>query len=402
MTAPPDRPLTRARRLTRWVPTPRRAWRAAKRRPKTAALLLAAAAGVCVAVFPHVRAAWAGHVLRYRGHPVRFGHYLDETVRRYAPLPTGSPLWTTPVAVSYQGDNRLAGTPRQFVGRLAAMPHVSYVGFTHADLNKWTARRAAARHSDIELSLRHCTLDPGALRAFTKNRRLVHVRVTDGWLPPGEFAPLADAPGLQGMELQGSTGVGGGLAPLAGHPTLWWVVADGSDLNDESFAALLTCPKMARVDARRTDVTDAGLAALNGRGGPAGVMLSSTRVTDAGLAALTACPGLGRLELNRTAVTDAGVAAVARACPNLSVLTLAGTAVTDACLGDLTRLEDLILLDLSDTAVTDAVFDAAAAWPADPGLVLSPTVVPDPLPPGWTRDGLSNGDGTVTVRRAGE
>ena len=341
--APPAadlRPQTRLARLTRWVPTPGRAWRLAKRHPWAAAfagvvlLALAAVAG------PHLRAAAVGHSLRYRGHGVTFGHYLPETARRWAPLPTDSALWKTPVAVGYRGEWS-SGSAGWWLGRVETLPHVASVEFDGATLTAAHARRAAALHDDPTVGLSRCHFEPGALRAFAGSPRVRTFFLEASDVPPGELAPLAGAAGLTGLAVRNCRGVRGELVPLAGHGRLGWVLAEGSDFGDADFAAVGRCPTLDRLYLDRTEVGDAGLAAFGPR------------------------PGLRWLHLGGTRVTDAGLADLAARCPNLEALTLSGTAVTDAGLPHLAGLPKLSFVDLAGTAVTaagaDALIEAAAA-----------------------------------------
>ena len=334
MTAADDRPQTRLARLTRWVPTPRRAWRAARRRPLVAGLLTAAGLGLYLLIYPHARAAAVGHRLRYDGHGVTFGHYLDEDLRAWAPLPADSFLWTTPVGVAYRGGEWSRGSVSGWLDRVETLPHVTCVEFDGAELSAEQARRAAAMHEDPVVDLSRLWLEPGALRAFARLPNVGTFFLDDANVPPGELAPLAGAARLTGVAVPNCYGVRGELVPLAGHATLEWVLAEGSDFGDADFIAVGECPSLDRLYLDRTDVGDAGLAAF----GPH--------------------PGLRWLHLGSARVTDAGLLRLAERCPNLEALTLSGTAVTDAGLPALARLPKLTSLALSDTAVTAAAVEA--------------------------------------------
>ena len=367
-----DRPVTRFARLTRWVPTPRRVWRVARRRPRAAAfavLVLLALGGL---IFPHARAAWVGHRLRAGGHEVKFGHYINETARRWAPLPTDSALWKTPVAVYFNGggDRRPVAA---WLDDLDALPQVRQIGFRNARLTVVDARRAAARHRGSYLQLNRCVFEPGALQPFARQSGLTIVSLDGSTLPPGELAFLAGGSTLEGIGVVNAVGVRGQLVPLGGHPTLQWVIADGSSFGDDDLAALATCPALVRLNANRTDVTDAGLAAMRGAPGPFALLLGNARITDAGLAAFGSHPRLGRFDLQNTAVTDAGALSLVENCPNLTSLDLSGTAVTDAALETLAGLSKLDYLTISDTAVTDAARDRLRAAAAADGRKLTIT-----------------------------
>ena len=362
--APDHRPETRLARLTRWVPTPRRAWRWAKRYPKAAAFVAAVLLALGGLVWPHARAAWVGHRLRYAGHGVTFGHYLPETARRWAPLPTDSFLWKTPVGVSYRGGLHGQESVSAWLDRVDSLLHVSFVGFDTAYLTAEDGRRAAAMHSDPVVILEDSHLDPGVLASFARLPNTTKLSVTGTALEPGELAPLAGAVRLEGVNVRSCWGVRGQFVPLGGHAALQWVLAGGTSFGDADLAALAGCPALVRLNADRTDVTDAGLAAMNGAPGPYGLRLGNCRVTDAGLAAFGPHPRLTGLFLANTGVTDAGLVSLVRDCPNLSALDLAGTAVTGAGLSTLAGLPRLEYLDLTDAAVTAAAagrFVAAAA-----------------------------------------
>ena len=366
-----DRPVTRFARLTRWVPTPRRIWRLARRRPRGAAVAVLVSLALGGLTFPHARAAWVGHRLRYDGHGVTFGHSINETARRWAPLPTDSALWKTPVGVTYRGGLHGQESVAEWLDRVDALPHVSHVGFSRAFLTAEDARRAAARHTDPHLLLEDCGLNPGALAAFARLPNTTTASLGGTNLEPGELAPLARATKLEIIYVRYSRGVRGQFVPLARHPTLQWVIADGTSFGDADLAALTTCPVIFVLHANRTDVTDAGLAAMRGTPGPVKLLLGNTRIADAGLAAFGSHPRLSRLDLSNTAVTDAGALSLVENCPNLTSLDLSGTAVTDAGAAALAGLSKLDYLEISDTAVTDAARDRLRAAAAADGRDLT-------------------------------
>ncbi|NNJ25094.1 leucine-rich repeat domain-containing protein [Alienimonas chondri] len=357
--------LTRYGRPVRWaasrIPTPGRVERWARRHPRVATFGLGLSLTLGAATYPHASAAWNGHVVRYQGHPVQFGQYLDRDLRRIAPLPTDSLFWLTPVAATYQRDAPHSGTVNEFLDRLDGMPHVARVAFNRATLSAEQSARAAARHRHATLDLRHCSIAWGGLRPFTSKTNLHRVRLTHCLLPPEELAPLADAAGLISLDLSGSVGVSGGLAALAGHPALSETRAAGSDLNDASFAALVHCPSIASLQLDRTNVTDEGLAMMDGAAtGLISLSLAHTNVSDWGVASMGSHPQLSALDLSGTNVTDAGLWSLVQNCPNLDALTLSGTAVSDEGLAALVHLPKLSALDLSETNVTDAGLAEAA------------------------------------------
>ena len=380
MPAPDDRPLTRFRRLTRWVPTPRRTWRAAKRYPRTAAVLLAAAAGLGVSVFPHARAAWVGVRLDAAGHSVTYGHYLNETLRTYAPLPADSPLWMTPVDVFYEGEGRPPGAFGVFLDDLDALPHAKADAIHYATISAADARRlvdrCAARPAADSLILWDCTFAPGAARPLVSLPHVSTLHLGGSRLPPGELRAVAAAPNLSFLSVRDCDGVAGELAADGAPPKLGVLRAGGSDLTDADFAAVVASPRVTIILASRTALTDAALAAafpnLNR------LDLAGTAVTDAGFAALAPHPGLYKLSLADTAVGDRTVAALAAACPNMSELDLAGTAVTDASFDDLAGLRDLTILNLRGTAVTAAAAARLADHPSLWELTLPHDAALDP------------------------
>ena len=342
-----DRPQTRLARLTRWVPTPRRAWRLAKRRPGAAAFVAAVLLAPGGLVWPHARAAWVGHRLRYAGHGVTFGHYLPETARRWAPLPTDSFLWKTPVGVSYRGGLHGQEPVSAWLDRVDSLPHVGFVGFDTAHLTAAHGRRAAVLHDDPTVDLSRCHFEPGSLRAFAELPRVRTFFLDGSNVPPGELAPLSGAAALTGLGVRDCGGVRGELAPLAGHGRLEWVLAEGSDFGDADFAAVGRCPALDRLYLDRTEVGDVGLAAFGPHAGLRWLHLGGTRVTDAGLVHLAA------------------------RCPNLEGLTLSGAAVTDAGLPHLAGLPKLSFVDLTNTAVTAAGADRVVAAAAADGRTVT-------------------------------
>ncbi|MFH5804582.1 hypothetical protein [Alienimonas sp. DA493] len=344
-----------ARRGAAWLPTPCRLECWVRRRPRAAGLGLLVLLLLGAATFRHTAAAWQGHVARYQGHAVDFGHYVNGDLRRWAPLPKDFAAWFTPVAATYRGGDGAADTVGEFLDRLDWMPYVTRVGFDRATLSAQQAARAAARHTHPTLELRDCYVEAGGLEPLLSKPNLVRVSLRRCRLPDGELAALANAAGLEELDLTGGRGVGGALAALAGQPSLLRVLAEGADLNDASLDALIRCPAAVELNLARTDVTDAGLARLSDGGGALmRLSLAHTRVSDRGVAAMGLHPKLRALDLAGTAVTDAGLSALVQLCPNLNALSLRGTDVTDAGLVALADLPRLDALDLSDTAVTAA------------------------------------------------
>ena len=324
-----------ARRVWAWAPTPRRAGRWATRHPGAAVLCAVTAAGLAWAAFPHARAQWVGHRMRYAGHGVTFGHHLPETARAWAPLPRDAGVWTTPAGVWYGGSLRKRTTDfGDWVDDVTALPHVRSVGFDHAHgVTADRARRLAGLHAEPVVVLARSSFEPGGLRPLVSLPHLTSVQLVGCHLPGGELRAVAGAAGLDFLRVEGCTGVRGDLATLAGRPTLRFVFAQGSDLTDDSLAGLAGCPGLARLQLGGTRVTDAGLSALgSGSAKVAGLDLAGTRVTDAGLAALGPQPRLASLILADTAVTDAGVLRMLENAPSLDSLDLTGTAATAAAL----------------------------------------------------------------------
>ena len=350
------RPQTRLARLTRWVPTPGRTWRAAKRRPGAALFTAAVAAGLFLPCWPHLRAAGVGHLLRYEGHRVTFDHYLDERLRTWAPLPTDSFLWKTPVEVDFVGAGEVWQPPAHIPARrLGALPHVRRVSYSVMTVDAAAARRLAAVHRDDWLTLWECDLLPGSVAPLAAAPGVSILGFNNCDLPPGELGAFAGRPSLKHLWLNGATGVRGELVPLKGHPALMRVHAEGTDFGDDDLAALAACPALRTLNLNRTDVTDAGLAALAGRAPLLWRLdLANARVGDAGVAALGDRPALTDLDLSNTALTDAALPGLARSCPNLTTCDLSGTAVTDAGLEALRGLGKLRALGVRDTAVTAA------------------------------------------------
>lgn len=380
---PPNdqRPVTRFARLTRWVPTPRRVWRWGRARPKAAAFALGMAALLAWVASDHVVTAWTGHRLRYQGHAVSFGQTIDEDLRRWAPLPTDSSLYLTPVGVSFVQRNRNAGTVDEFLDALDRMPGVSHVGFDYVPqgLTAAQAGRAAARHTDRQLLCAEVYFETGALAPFTSRPHWEDVQLPGCRFPEGELGRLAGAKRLELLRVEHATGVAGSLRPLAGHPTLKYVLAEGSDLNDADLAALGDCPSLVAPRLAKTDITDAGLAALNGRAlGWGTLAIAGTAVTDAGLEAFGPHPGHGLIDLSGTVVGDAGVATAVWHCPNLTAVLLNRTVVTEEGVAALRPLaERLERLELADTAVTGKGLAALGPCPELYWLDLSGTAVTD-------------------------
>ncbi|NNJ27040.1 leucine-rich repeat domain-containing protein [Alienimonas chondri] len=379
---PPDdrRPVTRFARLTRWIPTPPRVWRWWKARPKAAAFLFGIVLLLGWGVSDHVIAAWTGHRLRSQGHGVTFGHTIDEDLRGWAPLPTDSSLYLTPVTVSYAGDADGAGSLDEFLDAVERMPGVSLVHLMNArNVTREQAGRAATCNTGPTLILQHCSFQRGGFSPFASLPQLEAVFLTECFLPPGELGGLIAADHLKRLELYGTRGVAGSLASLSGHEELATVDALDSDLNDIDFAALARCPSLESPYLAGTDISDAGLAALNGRVLQwESLLISRTAVTDAGLDAIGSHPAITLVDLRGTSVGDAGVASVTQRCPNLKELWMARTRVTDEGVAALRPVAGrLEWLDLAETAVTGDGLAALGRCPQLKELSLSYTAIED-------------------------
>ena len=391
-------PLTRLARSSGWSPTPRRVGRAVRRNPWAAGFVAAAVLGVGWAAFPHARAAYAGHRLRYGGHVVTFAPRVPRRLRELAPLPAGSAWWTTPVAVTLRGDRTTlqmhAATP--LLRRLETTPHVRDVSLVSLQVDGEAARLLAGRHAEPVLILHECDVRGGGLRPLAAAPGLRQLELTLCRLPAGELGAFAAVPTLRDIYLDGSVGVRGEAAALGGHPRLRLLAARGTGFGDEDLAALARCPALRGLLLDRTEVTDDGLAALRDAvPSLAALHARGTRISDAGLEAFGPHPAVRWLDLSGTAVTDAGLRSVVDSCPNLISLSLARTAVGDAGLDALAELDRLETLDLSGTAATDAILDRWDEWPALSAVELPLGATPTvrgynggkPPPKFWVSDG---------------
>ncbi|XP_068160283.1 uncharacterized protein si:ch73-173p19.1 [Antennarius striatus] len=196
-----------------------------------------------------------------------------------------------------------------------------------------------------------------------------------------DVTALAELPGLQTLNLDGTGVTESSLERLATHPTLSSIslsgipVADGNQalqiisglkltqltlpgrhsVTDSGLLFLSRLSLLLELDLTDyNQVTDQGVSQLSTMTRLKKLSLSNTQVTDAGLPPLCGLQELQDLCLDRTAVTSRGVADLIICLPHLQVLGLASTRVGDTVVRrGLIHCSQLVKLNLSRTRITD-------------------------------------------------
>ena len=130
---------------------------------------------------------------------------------------------------------------------------------------------------------------------------------------------IAMIPGLQNLDLAGTSIDNEGLIPLRNHPTLTRLVLNETRVSDEGLATVATIPNLNTLELYRCFITDEGCRHIGRMRNLVKISLDTTPVSDRGLVHLYPLANLRRLQVGDTNVSEDGKRTFQRRMPNVEI-----------------------------------------------------------------------------------